>query len=70
MARRDVVGGQIEDRKGRGMILYILGGVYLLTSLFLIIGWTIKRVRRNRILKEIEEAENQDPFFDKFYPHF
>ena len=59
-----------EDRKGRGMILYILGGVYLLTSLFLIIGWTIKRVRRNRILKEIEEVEKQDPFFDKFYPHF
>jgi len=52
------------------MILYILGGIYLLTSLFLIIRWAIKRVRRNRILKEIEEVEKQDPFFDKFYPHF
>jgi len=51
-------------------MLYIFGGIYLFTSLFLIIRWAIKRVRRNRMLKEIEEAESQDPFFDKFYPHF
>jgi len=51
-------------------MLYALGGIYLLASLFLIFRWAIKRVRRNRMLKEIEEIESQDPFFDKFYPHF
>ena len=51
-------------------MLYAFGGIYLLASLFLVFRWAIKRAKRNRILKEIEGAESQDPFFDKFYPHF
>ena len=59
-----------KGREKREIMLYVFGGIYLLTSLFFIIRWAIKRVRRNRMLKEIEEIENQDPFFNKFYPHF
>ena len=49
------------------MLYYILGGVYILVSLVFFIRWVIKKRRR---LKEIKEAEEDDPFFDTFYPHF
>lgn len=48
------------------MLWYIAGGLYLLTSLLLI----IKRIKKRRVLKELKDAESQDPFFDTFYPHF
>lgn len=50
--------------------LYIGIGIYLATSLFLSAKWLIRKIKLRKSSKEVREAEDKDPFFDKFYPHF
>ena len=52
------------------MVYYVLGGIYILVSLVFFIGWVVKKVKARKRLKEIKEVEEDDPFFDTFYPHF
>lgn len=49
---------------------YVFGGIYILVSLVLFSKWAIQRIKMRRIIRDVEEAEEKDPFFDKFYPHF